>query len=132
MTTIFTEHHMKRVAILATIVFLAACGSDSNGPSDKFSGTWSGDAITSSSDTLHFVFISTQTGSGVAGSGNVSSGGTAEGFSFTGTSTPPSVNLVLTAGSETLTYAGAYVSSDSLTGIITEGSTSVALGLKKN
>ena len=55
----------------------------------------------------------------------------ARGFTFTGTSTPPSINPVLTAGDETLTYAGAYVSSDSLTGIISEGGTSVALGLKK-
>lgn len=123
---------MKRVAILATIVFLAACGSDSNGPSDKFSGTWSGDAINTTGDTLHFLFVSTQTGAGVTGSGTVSSGGTSEGFSFTGTSTPPTVNVTLTAGDETLTYAGVYVTSDSLSGTITENETSVALGLKKN
>jgi type 1 fimbria pilin len=122
---------MKKFALIAIVAVLAACGSD-NGPSDTFSGTWSGNTVVSPTDTLHFVFSPAQNGSAVTGNGVVSEGGTSEPFTFTGTSTPPSVNLTLTVNSETLTYAGSYVRSDSLVGTISEGSESFGLDLKKN
>lgn len=123
---------MKRIAILAIVAVLAACGSDNSGPTDKFSGTWSGDAYPDATDTLHFVFNSAQTGSAVSGSGTVSSGSTVLAHTFSGTSTPPSLAFTMTVGSETLTYAGTYITADSISGAITEGSTTVALSLKKN
>ena len=123
---------MKRIAILALVAMLAACGSDSSGPTNKFSGSWTGDAIVDPTDTLHFVFNSAQNGSAVSGSGTVSAGSTVLAHTFSGTSTPPSLNFTMTVGSETLTYAGTYIKSDSISGVLTEGSTSVALSLKKN
>jgi type 1 fimbria pilin len=125
------ELDMKKFAIIAFVAALAACGSD-NGPSDKFTGTWSGDAVVSPTDTLHFVFTPAQNGSAVTGSGIISSGGDSEAFTFSGTSTPPSVNLTLQVGSEALAYTGTYIKSDSLAGAISEGSTSIVLDLKKN
>jgi hypothetical protein len=122
---------MKKFAIIAILAVLAACGSD-NGPSDKFTGTWTGDAATGGSDTLHFVFTPSQNGSAVTGNGTVSEGGSSEAMTYTGTSTPPSVNLTLSINSETLTYVGSYVKSDSISGVVSEGGTSVALDLKKN
>ena len=123
---------MKRIAILALVAVLAACGSDSSGPTNKFSGTWTGDATPDPADTLHFVFNSAQTGSAVSGSGTVSAGSTVLAHTFSGTSTPPSLAFTMTVGSETLTYAGTYITSDSIAGTITEGSTSLPLSLKKN
>src|SRR6476469_1681635 len=114
---------MKRLAILVAVAVLSACSSDSSGPTQRFTGTWSGDAMASASDTLHFVFTSAQTGSAVSGSGTVSSGSTLLDYTFTGTSTPPTLNFTLTVGSETLTYAGNYITADSGAGAITEGST---------
>jgi len=122
---------MKRVAVLALVAILTACGSDSNGPNEKFSGTWTGRAI-AVSDTLSFVFDAAQNGSVVTGTGNISDHSSSEVDSFTGTSTPPSVALTIYAGSDTATYAGSYVSSDSISGIITVGTTSVPLDLAKH
>jgi hypothetical protein len=122
---------MKRVAILALVVVLAACGSDSSGPTDKFSGTWTGKLLSGTTDTLNFVFVAGQNGSTVSGTGNISENGQIEADTFSGTSAPPSIALTIVFGSDTLTYLGSYVSSDSIAGVITEGGTSLALDLAK-
>lgn len=122
---------MKRLALLMVVGALMACGSDSTGPSQKFDGTWAGNAIVDASDTLHFVFISSETSGAFTGTGTVSGSGASEAMTFTGTSTPPTINLSLQVESETLTYTGTYVHSDSLVGVVSEGGTSVELDLKK-
>jgi type 1 fimbria pilin len=122
---------MKRFAILALMATLAACGSDSSGPTNRFDGTWVGDSPVTSSDTIHFVMNVTQTGSTVAGTGTISEHGASEAITFNGTSTSPTVNLTITAGMETLNYAATYVRSDSVVGVLSENSDSAPLTLKK-
>ena len=149
---------MKRIAILGIVALLAACRSDSNGiapipvppsdtlpsdtlPSDTssgtFSGTWSGDGYyPNSTDTHHDVFVARQRGIAVTGlfTRSSSSDGTDGPYvsTFTGRSTPPTLNLVLEGGVHAVTYAGTYITSDSLAGTFTVDSTTVALSLKKN
>jgi len=121
---------MKRIAAVALVALLAACGGDA-GPTDRFSGTWAGTAYPAT-DTVHFVLTPSQTGSTVTGTGMASDATTSATISFTGTSTPPSVNLIMVLNSDTLSYAGTYVSSDSIVGSLSAGSGSpIALGLKK-
>jgi len=122
---------MKRFAIFALVAILAACGSDSSGPSNRFDGAWVGDALVTPTDTVHFVMNGTQTGSTVAGTGTVSEGGTSEATTFSGSSTSPTLNLTITVGTETIAYAATYVRSDSVVGVLTENSSTAALALKK-
>ena len=120
---------MKRIAALALIALLAACGSDT-APTDRFSGTWAGDAVTGA-DTLHLVLVSSQTGSTISGTGTASEHSTSEGLTFSGTSTPPSVSMVIISPFDSATYTGTYASSDSIVGVISGGGTTTGLSLKK-
>lgn len=122
---------MRKFAIVAVVAILAACGSDSSGPSNRFDGAWVGDAVVSSSDTVHFVMSGTQTGSTVAGTGTISESGASEAITFSGTSTSPTMNLTIIAGSSTLGYAATYVRSDSVVGVLSENSSTAPLALKK-
>jgi type 1 fimbria pilin len=122
---------MKTFAIAGVVLAISACASDSSAPTDRFDGTWSGDAIVSASDTIHFVMGATQNGSAVAGNGNISEGGASEAITFNGTSSDPSVNLTIIAGSDALTYTATYVRSDSVVGTLTEGSASAGLSMKR-
>ena len=122
---------MKRLAILAVVAVLAACGSDSSGPSDTFTGTWNGIVITDPTDTLHFQMISGQSGSSLNGNGHVSAGSDVGAFTFTGTSTPPTIALTIVTGIDTLTYTGAYVTKDSVAGFVSESGQSFVLDLAK-
>lgn len=129
---------MKTAAVLAIVVILAACGSDSNGPIDKpgdqFIGTWSGNAFVSplSADTLHFVFLASQTASYVTGTASYSAP-YADTLTFTGTSTPTTLNLEA-SGVIGYTYTGTYVTNDSIVGTVNINyfGEDEALSLKKN
>jgi len=121
---------MKRIAAVALVALLAACGGDA-GPTDRFSGTWAGTAYPSL-DTVQFVLTPSQTGSTVTGTGMASDRATSAAITFTGISAPPSVNLIIFLNSDTLSYAGTYVSSDSIVGSLSAGIGSpIALSLKK-
>jgi type 1 fimbria pilin len=120
---------MKRIAALAFIVLLAACGSDT-GPTDRFSGTWAGTTV-AGTDTLHVVLVSSQTGSAVSGTGTASDPTSSAALTFSGTSAPPSVSLLIISPFDSATYIGSYVSSDSVVGVISGGGTSSELSLKK-
>lgn len=122
---------MRKFAIVAVVAILAACGSDSSGPSNRFDGAWIGDALVSPTDTVHFVMTGTQTGSAVAGTGLISEGSASEAITFNGTSTPTTMNLTIVAGSSTLGYTATYVRSDSVVGVLSEGSSSAGLAMKK-
>jgi len=122
---------MKRLAILAVVAVLAACGSDSSGPTDTFTGTWNGIVISDPTDTLHFQMISGQSGSTLNGNGHVSAGDDVKAFTFTGTSTPPTIALSIIYGTDTLTYTGSYVTQDSVAGFVTESGSSFTLDLRK-
>lgn len=124
---------MKRLASLLIVAVLIACGSDGSGPTDTFTGTWIGIAILDSTDTITFRFMSTQTGSSVIGTGIVSQGTATNGFTFGGTLTPPTLNLEIqtSGGGDPASYAGTYVTSDSIGGTITSGPVVTALNLKK-
>lgn len=124
---------MMRLACLMMVAVLAACGSDSSGPSDVFSGTWLGAGVLDSTDTLVFEFDATQTGSVVIGNGIVALDSASNSFTFTGASMPPAVNMTLTVGGvSTAAFSGAFVTSDSIAGTIMWGAVPVALGLKKH
>jgi len=107
---------MKRLAILLIVAVLAACGSDNTGPSDKFNGSWIGIIVPDSADTITVEFNATQTGSSVIGNGVASDAGSSNGFTFTGSSTPPTLTLLLQVQSSTATYTGEYITSDSIAG----------------
>lgn len=125
---------MKRLACLMIAAILAACGSDNTGPSDKFGGTWKGtvSAVPDTVDTLTWIFNSTQTGSSVTGTvALTSTNGGSENFTLAGTSTPPTVNLVLSVGGVAqYTYNGAFITSDSIAGVLTASGV-LGLDLKK-
>lgn len=125
---------MKRLACLMIVAVLAACGSDNTGPSDKFGGTWKGivSVAPDTADTLTWLFTSTQAGSSVTGTVAVTStNGDSENFTLAGTSTPPNLNLVLSVGGVAqYTYAGAYITSDSISGVLTASGV-LGLDLKK-
>jgi type 1 fimbria pilin len=120
---------MKRIAALAFLILLAACGSDT-APTDRFSGTWAGSTV-SGTDTLHVVLVSSQTGSAVSGTGTASDSASSAALTFSGTSTPPSVSLLIISPFDSATYNGTFVSSDSVVGVISGGGTSSGLSLKR-
>lgn len=122
---------MREFAIVALVAILAACGSDSSGPSNRFDGAWIGDALVSPTDTVHFVMTGTQTGSAVAGTGLISEGSASEAITFSGTLTPSTMNLTIVAGSSTLGYTAIYARSDSVVGVLSENSASASLTLKR-
>jgi type 1 fimbria pilin len=122
---------MRTFATVALVALLAACGSDSSGPSNRFDGAWIGDALVSPTDTVHFVMSGTQTGSTVAGTGLISEASASEAITFSGTSTSPTMNLTIVAGSSTLGYTATYVRSDSVVGVLSENSASAPLTLRK-
>ncbi len=128
---------MKRVANVAILVFLAACGSDSSGPIDKpsskFSGTWSGSAFYApiSTDTLRFTVVASEGGGNVAGTVNYLST-YSETIAFTGRSTPPTVNFVGPSRFALYTYTGTFITADSINGYMDyNGFQTDALSLKR-
>jgi hypothetical protein len=120
---------MNRIAVLALVALLAACGGDA-GPTDRFSGTWIGNLVPSG-DTIHLVLTPAQTGSTVIGTGTATDSSGSAPVPFSGTSTPPSVNLTMILKGDTLGYAGTFVTSDSIVGILSAGRTPLPLSLKK-
>jgi hypothetical protein len=120
---------MKRIAALALIALLAACGGDA-GPTDRFSGTWTGAAV-NGPDTLHLVLMSAQTGSTITGTGTATEAASSAALTFTGTSTPPTMNLLIISPFDSATFTGTYGSSNSIVGVITGGGMSLALTLTK-
>ena len=122
---------MKRIAILILGAALLACGSDSSGPTDTFSGTWVGDAFVDASDTLHVVLTPTQNGSSISGTGTLTAGSAGQAITYNGVSTPPTINLTIVAGMAALNYSGTYVRSDSVVGLLSGNGDTVALSLKK-
>lgn len=122
---------MKRLAVLALVVILAACGSDNNGPNDAFTGTWTG-TTTDNADTLHFTFISAQSGSAFSGTGTVAGSAASAIVTFNGTSTPPTIIMTMEIQSQSLAYSGTFVTDDSIVGTLAQGAAHSALDLKKN
>ena len=122
---------MKRSALLMVVGALLACGGNSTGSIDKFDGAWVGDAIFAGPDTLHFVFNTRQTGSSFVGTGLITGPGFGQDISFTGTSTPPTMNATIQVESESANYIGTYVSSNRLEGFWVEGSESIPLNLAR-
>jgi hypothetical protein len=121
---------MKRFAALTLIALLAACGGDA-GPTDRFSGTWTGIGTTST-DTIRLELVSTQNGSKVIGTGTLSDNSTTEAVMFAGTSMASSVDLLVITHAGPINYVGTFVTSDSIAGGIEHGATpAVQLSLKK-
>jgi hypothetical protein len=82
-------------------------------------------------DTIHVVLVSAQTGSAVSGTGTASDPTTSAALTFSGTSAPPALTLLVISPFDSATYVGTYVSSDSVVGVLSGGGTSSALSLKK-
>jgi hypothetical protein len=122
---------MKFLSIVTLAFGLLACGSDSAGPNNTFTGTWLGNAYPDEADTAQFSITASQNGSAVTGVGTFTRDGATNGITVDGVSTPPNLSLVLTINAVTLSYVGTYVSSDSVTGTITQGSIVLPLSLKK-
>jgi type 1 fimbria pilin len=122
---------MKSLSIVTLALALLACGGDSAGPSDTFTGTWVGNAYPSESDTARFSITSTQNGSAITGVGSYTQDSSTYGATVSGISTPPNLNLVLTINSQTVSYVGTYATSDSVAGTVTVGITHLPLSLKK-
>ncbi|HWZ61031.1 MAG TPA: hypothetical protein VNW46_18750 [Gemmatimonadaceae bacterium] len=123
---------MQRIACLTLAIVLAACGSSDTthtGPSAfTFTGTWAGTA-----DGDSVTVTAQQTDSIVSGTGSAFILGQSFPITVTGTSAPP--NIILTGNlpcAQTVTFTGTYVSADSVTGILTQGASSFAFGLKKH
>jgi hypothetical protein len=127
---------MNRLVVIASIaccaLTAAACGSSSTGPTDTFTGTWTG-TVEEASITL----VATQSGSNFTGTGSVvvSPGGPGDtsAVSFNGMSTPPNVNATLTIGSqEGYTFDGTYSTPNEVTGWLHLGLDSAQVSLTKH
>jgi hypothetical protein len=120
---------MTRMACLALTIALAACGSSDThlAPTPAtFNGTWTG---SSSGNTV--TVTATQTDSVVSGTGTFVTGGDTLQFTLTGTSKAPAITLTAELPCQSATFAGTYVSADSVTGTLTVDAQPVAFGLKK-
>jgi hypothetical protein len=126
---------MNRLVVIASIVCgaltAAACGSSSTGPTDSFTGTWTG-----SVEGANITLIATQSGSNFTGTGSVvvppGGAGDTSTVSFNGTSTPPNVNADLTIGSQSgYTFDGTYTTRSQVTGWLHLGPDSAQVTLAK-
>ena len=72
-----------------------------------------------------------QTDSVVSGSATLTYNSTTYNGTFTGISVPPAINLTVTNGDSTGTYAGTWITRDSIAGTFTVGGTTGALSLKQ-
>jgi hypothetical protein len=122
---------MHRLVVVAStvccILAAAACGSSSTAPVDTFSGTWTG-GVEEAAVTL----TSSQTGNSFSGTGIVVESGDTDAVTFSGTSTPPTLNATLTIGSESgYTFDGTYQSATSVTGFLHLGTDSAQMTLNK-
>jgi hypothetical protein len=124
---------MKRLAVLASVIVLAACGSDNKtvtgtGPTPEiFSGTWVG-----TFESLVSINIqATQVGTVVSGSGTLTYAGTTYAGTISGTSTPPTLNLTAANGDTTGTYTATWITPDSVAGTFSVDGQSGPLSLKK-
>ena len=125
---------MKRLAILIVLSTVAACGGDDihMAPGNSFTGTWSGFAIENmGKDTLYLSLTSAQSGDSISGTGTAMEKGSTAPFTFTGISTPPTVDIVIPLNVSTLMFAGTYIRGDSVAGTVSNGSVSLDLGLKR-
>jgi hypothetical protein len=130
---------MHRLTVIGSVIccalFAGACGSSSTGPKDVFSGHWVG-LIYNTSTSIAVDANPTQNGSTIGGTTILSVGSQNVTAPLTGTSTPPSLNVVVivppgTSG-DTLTFIGTYITADSVFGKVIESGDSVAVaGLKK-
>jgi hypothetical protein len=132
---------MNRFVVVGSIVCgalaAAACGSDSTAPKpDTFTGNWVG-SLFNSSTSISVNVNATQSGSAVSGTGTASVHGTSENVTISGTSTPPSLNLLLViapgSSGDSATFVGSYITADSVAGTVfdTEGDSIAVAGLKK-
>jgi hypothetical protein len=121
---------MKKFVILGMAVLIAACSS-SSAPKDVFTGTWSG-TIHVDSNSLNITTVTSQTGSAVSGT-CTTAGSIALTCTLSGTSNAPSVIFTMSfSDSEVVVFTGNYVSRDSVAGILTEGTDTIAgFGFKK-
>jgi hypothetical protein len=125
---------MKRLALVAFAIALTACGSKNNGDDTHlttspylFEGTWAGEI-----DGIAPVSVNaSQTDSVVSGSATLTYNSTTYNGTFTGISVPPAINLTVTNGDSTGTYAGTWITRDSIAGTFTVGGTTGALSLKQ-
>ena len=124
---------MKRIAVLAFVAILAACGSDSGNtaPKNVLTGNWSGKYI-NGTDTAVFVFAAAQNGSALNGVGYEIIGNSSGQFEFTGASTPPNVTMVLDYNYSFLLYTGTLVTNDSISGTATDGANTFPLEIARH
>ncbi|HWZ61033.1 MAG TPA: hypothetical protein VNW46_18760 [Gemmatimonadaceae bacterium] len=120
---------MHRLTVIASVIcctlVAGACGSSSpTAPKDTFNGSWLG---VLGPDTIRIA--ATQTGTAFSGTGTVSPGG--QTVTFVGTSTPPTLNGTLTAGTTPIAFTGSYVTPDSIVGVLSAGGSSAGFSLKK-
>jgi hypothetical protein len=121
---------MKRLALFALTVAVAACGSSSTGPTDKFTGNWYGLV-----DGDSVKISATQSGNTFTGNGIVFNFvGDTSTVTFNGTSTPPTLQSILAfVNSETsFAFTGTYISADSISGEAVSGSDSLPFALGRH
>jgi len=119
---------MKRLALFAFVVTIAACGS-STSPKDTFSGNWFGDV---EGDSVKIA--GSQSGSSFTGKGVIFFGADTDSISFNGTSNPPNIQstFVIINEDESLSFVGTYVNADSITGSLSANGESIPFALGKH
>jgi len=120
---------MKRLVLFALTVAIAACGSSSTAPNDKFTGTWYG-VVEDDSIIIH----ATQTGDTFTGTGIAFSGGDTSTATFSGTSTPPTLQstLVIVNAEYSAAFSGRYITADSISGTATGGGLTIPFALGRH
>jgi type 1 fimbria pilin len=119
---------MKRLALFALVVAIAACGS-STAPTDTFNGNWYGVV-----DGDSVKITGSQSGHTFTGNGIVFLGADTDTVTFNGTSTPPTLQSTLAFVNQDVSFAfnGRYINADSISGTATSGEESIAFAIGKH
>jgi len=107
---------MKKLAVLALILALAACGGDATGPkTPSVSGGWTGTVMEAGSLNLTLV----ETSGTLTGSGSLSAGTFAAALTVTGAHAHPNVSLTMkSAGYEDMNFAGTMTDDRTIAGTL--------------
>jgi hypothetical protein len=106
--------------VLALLVFVAACGGDSTGPTKiEAEGAWQGTINDNGGNQIGTMSLTlTETSGNVSGTGNLSNAGTGIAVTASGTYSQPNLSLNLTTPGFSATNLTATVGQRTMTGTL--------------
>lgn len=109
---------MKRFFLAGLVLILAGCSTGPSVPQAGYTGTWKGE-IQYANGPVTVVTVTTQSDSTISGTGNYIAASGNQPFTVTGMSSRPDIHFTMVFNDSTsLSFAGEYVTSDSVAGVI--------------